>query len=182
MHKVFYDLLNSFKYWDWLHIWHCCTINLNSVLFLIKSFFYAWPSSSFLFSYVIIVGLWYLHIRACYTRLDVLAFCLSLFCTISDHLVVGSILVKGFSIRGISCPYIIILYASIISINYLFQSMTPTSFAVKWPCFYFNFFLLTSFANLNVGPNFFPYIRPILMLPVFSVLLKNCWDNIFSLL
>ena len=50
-------------------------------------------------SYVIIVGLRYLHNHGCYNRFAIVSACLSLYCNILNHSLMGYITVKHFSMR-----------------------------------------------------------------------------------
>ena len=51
----------------------------------------------------------YLHNHVCYTKIAIVAACLSLYCTLSNHPVAGSIIVKDFSMKWSSRPSLIIL-------------------------------------------------------------------------
>ena len=104
------------------------------------SFFY-WiflntrPSNSFLWSYVIIVGLGYLHKHAYYTRLAMVAACLSLYLNISKHLVAEYIIVRYLIMRASFWYSLLTIYELKMSTNNLSYGMASDSFAVKWPYF-----------------------------------------------
>ena len=89
-------------------------------------------------SYVIIVGLRYLHDHVCSTRFFIVASGLSFYFIISNHPVAGSIIVKSFSISGSPLLSILILYGPIRSTNNLSTGVAFASLVVKR--LYFNFF------------------------------------------
>ena len=74
------------------------------------------------------------------TRFDIIAACLSMYCTVSNHPVSGSIIVKDFSMGGLSWPSILILYRPIISTNNLSHGMVSAFLAVNFT--YLNFCFL----------------------------------------
>ena len=106
----------------------------------IKLLLNAWPSNSFPWLYIIIVGFGYLHNHYLYTRLAILAFFLWLNFNVSNHPVAGSIVVKYFSMRQYPWHYIITLNDSIRSNNNLSQRVSSASFAIKLPYFLFCLF------------------------------------------
>ena len=120
--------------------------------FWIKSFLNAWLSNSFPQVYLIISGLVYLHIRSCYTRLDIVSAFLSLHCTILNHPVSWSIIIKAFIMIGSYWYSPLFLYGPIISTENMSQGMPPASFVGKWTYFYSYFFISDKFSNFNVGP------------------------------
>ena len=123
---------NILFYWVFFVVLHLVFI---LYLFSIHSFFNGWPSNSFLWSYLIISGLGYLHNHVCSTSFDMVAACLSLYFIISDHLFFGSIMVSAFSMRGFILPYPLILYGPIRYTNNMSHEMAFDSVADKWPYF-----------------------------------------------
>ena len=77
MSEVCYHLVNKFQYVVCLCISLISTLRLNLLFVLIRSFLIARPSNSFLQSYIIIVGLVYLHKHVWYTRFSII--CLFIF-------------------------------------------------------------------------------------------------------
>ena len=122
---------------------------LISYSFLIGSFLNTWHKNSFPRLYVIIVGRGYLHNHVCYTMFDIVEACLSLYCTISNHPVSGSIIVKDFIMRGSSWPSLLILYGHIISTDNMSHGMASAYLAVNFPylrfCFLFFWQVLQTF-------------------------------------
>ena len=111
-------------------------VYLITYLFLIRLSLNAPQRNPFPLSYAIILFLVYIHIVACF----------SFYHNTSNHLVVGTITVKYFCMRGSSWPPLIILYGHIISTNNMYHGMDSSSFTYKWPClrFYFLLFLQVS--------------------------------------
>ena len=99
--------------------------------FLLNCFVNAWPRNSFPRSYIIIVGLRYLHNHVCCTRFAIIAACLSLYYIISNHPVAGYIIMNDFSMRDLSWPSPPILYRIRICTNNLSQGMAAASLADK---------------------------------------------------
>ena len=66
-----------------------------------------------------------------YTSMYIVASWLSLYCTISNHPVIGSIIVKYFVMRGLYCGYVLILNWPIISTNNISHVIDSPSFLGK---------------------------------------------------
>ena len=111
-------------------------------LFSIKSFLNAWTRNSFPWSYVIIVGLGYLHNHIFSTRFAIIAVYLSLYFIILNHPVSGYIIVKDFCMSESSLPPLPILNGIVIYTNDMSQVMASASLAGKRPYFkpFFLFF------------------------------------------
>ena len=109
---------------------------------MIRWFLNARPRNSFPHFYVIILGRGYLHNHLFSNRFYILAAWLSLYCTISNHPVAGSIIVKAFSIRVSSWPYLLILFGPIRSTNNISHGISYGLLAVNLPYvkFFFPFF------------------------------------------
>ena len=120
----------------------------------VRSFLNTLPRNSFHWSYVIIVGRGYPHNHIWSTRFAILVAHFLLYCTISNHLFAGSIIVKDFKIRGYSWTSIIILYGPIISTNNLSRGMASVSLVGKFPylrlCFLFLWQVLQTFMWVRI--------------------------------
>ena len=92
-----------------------------------------WPNKSFPWLYVIIVVIGYLHNHGCSNRYDFVVYCILIYCTIFNYLVMGSVIVRAYCMRGQSWPYLIILYRTIIYTNNLSHGISSASLAIIWP-------------------------------------------------
>ena len=90
----------------------------------------ALPRNSLPQLYIIIVDLGYLYIHTLSIRFSIVASWFSLYCTISNHQVLGYIIVKVFSIRVSSWPYPPILYGPIRSTDNMSQGTDSAIFLV----------------------------------------------------
>ena len=118
-----------------------CTHGFISIIFYILSFLNPLPMNSFPLLYIFIGVRGYLHNHVCSTRFYIISVCMSLYCTISNHPVSRSIIVKSYSMSASWWPFLLIIYRPIWSHHSLYCGMASASLGCSFPylgfCFLF---------------------------------------------
>ena len=102
----------------------------------IKDFLSSWSINSFPWSWVFSIGLGYLESHVVSTKFAIYMALLSLYCAISNHHIIGSIIVTHFKSEFYLLPFLPMIQGTIISTQVLFHNFPQLNYLVVHHIFY----------------------------------------------